>query len=180
MKRTLSFSLAALALGQMATHAGIGTVLVQNNNGGTIIPIFNVDGTTKLSGPNYKVGVFVNNNGALGAQVGPYVSPGANFRFSAGQQEVPGSVAGGTVSLLVVFWDVRTGADLYSASFSGISAPFLTPPLGGDVDDNPNTPAATAPSMAVNFMSFAIVPEPSTIALAALGLGGLLLVSRRK
>ncbi len=180
MKRTLQFGLATFALSQIVAHAGIGTMLVQNNNGGTIIPIFNVDGTTKLAGGNFKIGVYVNNGGSLGAQVGSFVSPGANFRFSGGQQDVPGSVAGGTVSLFVLYWDTTTGADYASAGVRAISDPFLSPILGGDVDNDPNTPALTAASMALNFKSFPTSPEPSTYALAVLGLGGLFFVSRRK
>lgn len=181
MKRILSLSLAALALSHVTTHAGIGTMIVQNNNGGTIIPIFSVDGTTKLAGADYSIAVYVNNGGSLGAQVGPIMSPGSNFRFTGGQQDVPGSLAGGTVSLFVVAWDNRTGATFDLATIKQISNPFTSPILGGDVDNDPSTPALTASSMALNFKGFPLlIPEPSSIALGALGLGGLLLVSRRK
>lgn len=188
MKRILPFSLVALTFGQMATHAGVGTILVQNNNGGTIIPIYDVDGSTAIRGANFKVGVYVSGGGvgqngfpSLGAQIGGFVSPGANARFTGGQQDVPGSVAGGTVQLIVIAWDITTGTDFASASHYGYSTVFVSPTLGGDVDNDPNTPAATAASMALNFKSFYLnSPEPSTYALAALGLGGLLFVSRRK
>lgn len=192
MKRILFLSLAALALAPWATYAGVGSMLVQNNNGGTIIPIFYADGTTKLAGTDFKVGVYVYGGStttrdgltvpSLGAQVGSFVSPGANFRFTGGQQDVPGSLAGGTAELVVIAWDTKTGADFASATVWGYSTVFASPALGGDVDNDPNTPAATAASMALNFKSFTIgvIPEPSTYALAALGLGGLLFVSRRK
>ena len=186
MKRVLQFSLAALVFGQITAHAGIGTVFVQNNNGGTIVPLFDGDGRTILKGDNYSVGVFVNNGGyggSLGAQVGSIMSLDArNGRFNGGLQEVPGSLAGGTASLIVVAWDNRFGVDYNSAVVRGQSVPFQSPTLGGDVDDNPSTPAATALSMALNFKSFAfqIIPEPSALAMAALGLGGLLFISCRK
>lgn len=196
MKRILSFSLAALAFGQVAAHAGIGTILVQNNNGGTIVPIFDIDGTTILKGGDYKVGVFVYsgtgetyapNYSALGPQVGGFLSlDPRNGRFAGGQQDVPGGIAGGTVRLVVVAWDATGGVDLYTAterSYSvGYSQVFTSPALGGDVDNDPTTPAATAQSMAQNFKSFQFfyIPEPSVIAMAALGLVGLFFCGRRK
>ena len=181
MKRILSLSLAALAFSHVTTHAGIGTMIVQNNNGGTIVPLFDIDGTTKIAGANYSIAVYVSDNGSLGAQIGPVVSPGANGRFTAGQQDVPGSVAGGTVSLIVAVWDNRTGVDYATATAKNQSFPFLSPILGGDVDNDPTTPALTASSMALNFKGLAlVVPEPSTVALGALGLGGLIFFSRRK
>jgi len=191
MKRVLQFGIAALALSQVVANAGVGSVLVQNNNGGAIVPIFNSDGTTVLKGTDFKVGVYVYGGSmttrdgiavpSLGAQVGGFVSPAANNgRFTGGQQDVPGSLAGGTAQLVVIAWDTTKGAEFANSTAWGYSTVFASPALGGDVDNDPNTPAATAASMALNFKSFQLVPEPSTVALAALGLGGLLFISRRK
>jgi len=185
MKRVLQFGVAALALTQITGQAAVGSMIVQNNNGGTIIPIFDVDGTTKLGGANYSIGVYVvNPDGSVISQVGGFVSPGAtNFRFSGGTQDV--GIAGGTVQLSVHAWDTRTGATHATAVNKAASPVFTSPVLGGDADNDPSTPAGVPLSMALNFKSFSLVntsniPEPSTMALAALGLGGLIFISRRK
>ena len=181
MKRVLQFGVAALALTQITGQAAVGSMIVQNNNGGTIIPIFDVDGTTKLAGANYSIGVYVvNPDGSVISQVGGFVSPGANFRFTGGTQDV--GIAGGTVQLSVHAWDTRTGATYATAVNKAASPVFTSPVLGGDADNDPSTPAGVPLSMALNFKSFKLetVPEPSTMALAALGLGGLIFISRRK
>jgi len=180
MKRVLQFGIAALALSQISAKAAVGSIIIQNNNGATIVPIFDVDGTTKIGGLNYKAAVFVANpDGSVGAQIGSDLAIGANGRFTGGQQNI--GVAGSTVNLLVEAWDLRTGATYATATTKGISAVFASPTLGGDADNDPTTPALVALSMATNFKSFNLIaPEPSTVALAALGLGGLVFISRRK
>lgn len=191
MRRILSLGLAVLAFSQTDAFAGVGTMLVQNNNGESIIPIYDVDGTTILKGDRYRVEVHVSNGpdpaggpdpASLGPLIGGLMTPDFRTgRFTLGQQPVPGGVAGGTVRLIVLVWDTTTGFGYDGSSRHGFSSVFTSPVLGGDVDNDPHTPSAPAASMALNFKSFSlIVPEPSTMALAVFGLGGLLLVGRSK
>jgi hypothetical protein len=90
-----------------------------------------------------------------------------------------GVASGGTASVTVRAWDTGAGATYADAVAAGrgfATATFDVAGLGGGL--------VTPPGMD-NFKGFTlssagVVPEPTTIALAALGLGGLLFVSRRK
>ena len=177
----LLFGAATLVLPFLSASAAVGTLLVQNNNLSTIVPIYDVDGRTKIFGPNFSIGVYVvNPDGSIISQIGGFTTPPtSNGRFSIGQQNV--GIAGSTVNLSVHVWDVRTGATYATATVRNASNVFASPVLGGDVDNDPGTPNLVAQSMALNFKSFQIgIPEPSTLALAALGLSGLILLNRRK
>jgi hypothetical protein len=187
MKHPLLLGIAALVLPFLSASAAVGTMLVQNNNLSTVVPIYDCDGTTKLYGANFSIGVYVvNPDGSIISQIGGFfTAPNPNGRFSIGQQNV--GTAGGTVYLSVRVWDVRSGPTYATANISAASQVFISPILGGDVDNDPSTPNQVAQSMALNFRSFRLnnfnppcIPEPNTLALAALGLGSLLLVNRRK
>ena len=182
MKHPLLLGIAALVLPFLSASAAVGTLLVQNNNGGTVVPIYDVDGTTKIFGPNFSIGIYVvNPDGSVISQLGGFTTAAtSNGRFTLGQLDV--GIAGGTVNLSLHVWDLRTGATYETALRKGYSAAFVSPVLGGDDDNDPNTPNRVTPIMVQNLQSILLIgsPEPSTLALAALGLGGLILVNRRK
>jgi len=93
---------------------------------------------------------------------------------------VPGVPTGGTASIVVRTWDITTGAtwDVATSKSSGL---VTVTGLGGGT-----TPNATFAANS-NFVGLQlsggtgpVTPEPSTIALAAFGLVGLVFVARRK
>ena len=176
-------------LGVAASFAafGQGTIVIANNSGATIFPVLMVDGTTKAVGPNYSVEVFATNTDPAN-KIGATMILGANGRFSlSGSQTVPGFAPGAIANLVARAWDNTTGATYDQATIRGIAS-FKSAALGGDVDGDPSTPPATAPSMVtgkadgfqnIQLQSLVPIPEPSTIALGALGAAALLLRRRK-
>jgi len=144
--------------------------------------VFDKDGTTALAGANFLVDILVKNpatgnyegvtkNGA--AYTGSPFLTGANAGlFSGGNLVVPFLAPDAKADVMVRAWDVTSGATYNSALYKG-NIEFQIDKLGGS-GQPPSLPAVIA-----NFKSFALVPEPSTYALAALGLGGLLLFRRK-
>lgn len=182
----------ATVLGLAAASAvyGQGTIAsLANSLGATIYPIFDTDGTTKLAGANYKVEVFLFGTEAapFGTQLGTTASTiSATGRFNAGSSvAVPGKGPGTTAQLIVRAWDTtKPGGGAYdTAAVRGKSLPFTTDLLGGDPDGDgpllPITPKGMVTGTAAGFQSFSLVPEPTTIALGALGAAALLLRRRK-
>lgn len=144
--------------------------------------IFDKDGTTAIAGANFLVDILVKNpatgnyegvtkNGAAYTGSAPLTAANAGL-FSGGTLVVPFVAPDAKADVLVRAWDVTSGATYASALYKGEIA-FSIDKLGG-AGSPPSLPAVIA-----NFTSFALVPEPSTYALAALGLGGLLLFRRK-
>lgn len=100
---------------------------------------------------------------------------GADGLFFVNDLAVPGVANGGTVNIWVQAWDSTTGSTWDTALVRGV-ADVTVGPLGGGP-----TPAATFRDNS-NFtgIQLELIPEPSTIALAALGVVGLFFVARRK
>jgi len=168
MKKIL-FTLAASA-SIFSAFAIDGSFTASSIIGGVRQYTYDLDGITKVSKDNGAV-QFVFNGAVVGAGTYNFASAGT---FSAGVVNIPGQ-AGNTVSLTIDVWDKSTAATYEDALKVGKYLPSqtITITLGSD---------KLPPSELTGFSGGKLVlaPEPSTVALAALGLGGLLFISRRK
>lgn len=177
MKNLLIVS--ALVLGATATFG-------QTINFAASKGIFDVDGTTPLSAAKgqwevvYK-GTIITPNGDNGVAFSKTGAPQLNSIFGGTVFAFPASTgiaAGDTPTITINVWDKTTGSTYAAASTSGHYATetITLPALGvvGSTTTPPNLPFTKL------VLQVAVVPEPSTYALAALGLGGLFFVSRRK
>jgi hypothetical protein len=188
MKR-LIITVAALAISTVGAFAQ-GTIVFAN--GATSLVIWGTGLGVNPGGPitgaeGIKVGLYY--NGASGYTLvspTPYVgttSQGTtnaafNGRFNAGTVSVPGLASGATGTFQVRAWSGNfanyEAAVSGGAAFAALSAAFQNG-SGGPAAPNPDIPAAT-----LSGFTGMVVPEPATIALAALGLGALLAIRRRK
>ena len=162
-----------------------GTFNFGNALSGAVAPIHDIDGTTGLSGAAFAVDYFwgpsgigasdVNNAGLQSG--GQAVAFSNNGFFSGGTQAIQGQT--GTVSLQYRAWRVSDGA-----TFALANKP------GGHVGESQVIQVTLAfgspqpaPATPTGMQSFSLVanpvPEPSTIAMGLMGLGGLL-IRRRK
>ena len=150
-----------------------GTFSASNIIGGVRQYVFDTDGTTKLAVAKGAV-QFLYNGAVVGTGTYGFLQAGT---FSAGTISIPGQ-AGNSVSITIEAWDKTLTSTYEQAMVSGayLPAQTVTITLGGA-----GNPPATAAAL-TGFTGGKLIPapEPSTIALAALGLGGLLFISRRK
>lgn len=95
--------------------------------------------------------------------------------FSFGVTDIPGTTPGGNGSITIRAWDTTSGATYDAASLKASTVVTLTG-LGGGSLPPPTLGAISGGT----FTGLTLVPEPSTVALAVLGLAGLFFVARRK
>jgi len=185
MKKILTSILAAGTFGAF----GQGLINLDNYLSTGLVPVTLPGGATAV-GANFMAAVYTSPGGALlGSGAFSSATTGAKAgRFNLGQVEVPGVAANQKAKLYVQVWDSSTGADYSKATLKGQSAVFETNPLGGN---NPGDPIGVKLD---GLQSFALassgpvtpgptttpaIPEPSTIALGALGAAALVLRFRK-
>lgn len=176
MKKLLT--VAALLVVAYASQAQ-GTVNFNNRVSGVVdAPVFDVNGTTKLEGAAFQAGLYEGNN-LVGAAVPFRTGAGAGYWNPVGGADRTTSVApGAAVTLTVKAWEASGGATYAAAVAAGAkagSSEAFTVTTGG---------AGSPPSLPANLVglkSFSLtqVPEPTTLALGALGAAALLFRRRK-
>lgn len=181
--------LAALLVASASAFAQ-GTVNIANRVTAAQIdaPIFDVDGTTKLTGTGFFVQLYAGAAGssadaltAVGAAVN-FRAPGAQAGYMLGGdtiRTINGIPAGGAAAVQLRAWDAAFATyEQAKAANAKIGESNLIA-LGST--GNPTSAPPGTPADLVGLQSFSLyqVPEPSTIALAMLG-GAALFLRRRK
>lgn len=185
MKKLL-ITMALTASVCVSTYAQ-GTIDFRNRITGTLdVPVLAYGGATRLGDANYVAQLWYSStqNGSYAAVSGAAsvfrTGTGAGY-WNAGTDStrtLTGIAGGATAWLMVRVWSTAVAADYATAlttpgALHGESTPFSVATGGGGIP--PASPAAM-----IGLTSFALVPEPATIALGALGLAGLLFIRRRK
>lgn len=168
------------ALGVVAAFAAQAQGVFNANNNftptGAATRAFVVDvGGANLSKATGKVEFVLADGTSLTAGGSAGVALAADGLFFINGVTVPGVAVGGTANIIVRAWDSATGAT-YNDALERAEVAVTVTGLGGGT-----TPPATF-ALNSNFtgLQLAVVPEPSTYALAAMGAVGLFLVARRK
>jgi len=188
MKKAL-LTLAALAMAASAYAQGTITFFnsgIDSASGGTTYdaPIFEVGGTTRASGAAFTAGLFIGSGDSAtlvpGSQTTFLTGGGAGFFNPVFDLPVPGNAPGSTPTLTVRAWSTSAGS--FAAAKAGAGQfgeqTFAAKQLGGP-NPTPPPPSFFTPTM-TGFTGFIMqVPEPSTIALGAIGIGALLLRRRK-
>ncbi len=168
----LGFCLSAAAQGSFKVQTSITTQGIQSAGSNPVTPSY-------VSGSGFFVTVLVNGTVRFDSQPAVFATFG---RINNQTAVVTPGVAGGlNANFEVRVW---TGAASYVAAQTtpgasrGTSGVF-SQLVGGDDGTGNSTPVLAMTSMP-GFTLVAAVPEPSSIALAGLGLGGLVLARRSK
>jgi len=178
--------LTAALVASCAAAFAQGTLTFANAGPGCVFKITDSDGTTALSGSGFMADLYwdvgtVTDSTLLTALNAPAAfNTGAQAGYFTGGQRTIATEPGGTViTVQVRAWNTAGGsfATWASAQSGGgsIGSSILTQVTLG-------TPPGTPPYMTgLNGHTFSLtVPEPSTFALAGLGLAGMLVFRRRR
>jgi len=185
MKKAL-FTLAAFALAGSAFAQGkitlSNTELPNATGGGTYDAVITLAPALGggFPGAGYTAGLFLEGTTTPLATTTFFNGTGAeaqfNYVFNTNPEvTVPGVQPGSTARFFVGAWRTDQGS-FASASARGQSEVFTSRPLGGPNPTPGELPFTPPPT---TFQGFQIVPEPSTLALGAIGLGALMLRRRK-
>jgi hypothetical protein len=148
-----------------------------------------MSGPLAPAGSQYNLGLFYAADGTtdesmfvqLGAAAPVFGASGTQTGlFSGGTRTAPTATPGGFGAFQVRAWETALG-NSYDTSRAAGGATGKSAIFRVDTSDPTITPAQTPASiLQAGFQGFAVVPEPSAIALGILGAGTLLLLRRRK
>jgi len=130
------------------------------------------------AGAGYTVGLFLASNLNTPLATTTFRTTTSPEIFLSSQDVVvPGVGVGQTGSFVVRAWDSAFASYDLTTTVRGESGPFTSQPLGGPIPGSPPAPNATMSGfMGINMV---VVPEPSTLALGAIGIGALMLRRRK-
>jgi hypothetical protein len=178
---------AALLVASLSAYAQ-GTVAFNNRSLPAIdAPVFDVGGTVRLDGAAWFAQLYAGPVGTADTALAAIGSPttfrtgaGAGYINAVSEIIVPGVAVGGTARIQMRAWDATFGT--YAAAQAGngkigSSSSFDVANLGGQGPAGP--PAVPATLVGLTTFSLTQVPEPSTIALGALGVAALLFRRRK-
>jgi hypothetical protein len=174
--------LAIAALGAIAATSALaqGTLTFANFGGGNNYPVMLPGGGAAGAADGVLVDLYYGTASDSLQSLGLQVNIQGNGLFTAsatGNQNpvsLPSIAPGSAAFVQMVAW--QGGPSYAGATISKAASPVWNiAALGGGTIPTPNIPMGAGSLQLVN-----VIPEPSSIALAALGLGGLLFLRRRK
>ena len=179
MKKTLIVAAMLASLGAYAQGTvNFANIVIEGGVRVVDAPVFNVDGTTRLSGAGFQAQLVAGPNAGslavIGAPTGFLTGGGAGY-FSGGPRTIDSVPPGNAAALQVQAWDTASGATYAAALTKNTSAVLNLAATGG----SGNPPSLPAKMTGLQSFSLKTVPEPSTIALGALGLAALFLRRRK-
>lgn len=186
MNKAIVLGSLAVALAAATSSMAQGTILASSASMATPRSLI-LDGTKggeKAWGAGYAVDILIQDPAAANAYKSIFTAPinasgasaasGLAGLFSGGTVAVPFLAPGATATVKIQSWDRSSGATFAAATVKAESPSFQYTLAG--VGTPPSTPSALT---AAQFAGLTLVPEPSTYALAALGLGALLYFRRK-
>ena len=161
-----------------------------NFGSGANAPVYDTDGTTKLAGTAFQADLYWAPGTVTDSTVLTALGQPANFAssgyFLGGSRTIAGQPGGSTITGQVRVWDTADGSSWAAAVAAGQGG-SLTARVGESVlfqislaTVPPNTPPSLTGLNGQPLFKLNPVPEPSALALAGVGLAGMLVLRRRK